>query len=149
MSGPHPGPPRPGHEDRWFTRRQVTVLVAVLVLAGTLGTASYQAGERLAGTGGGAVVTAATGTVPDGGALYAASCAGCHGADAGGALGPALRASAAWSTADFTQAVLEGRTPDGRSLGAVMPRFATAGLDGSAPTQAQLDALHTYLNTLR
>lgn len=153
MSGPHPGSPRPGGphpgpEDRWFTRRQVTALVAVLALAAALGTAAYQAGERLAGTGGGAVVTAATGTVPDGGALYAASCAGCHGADAGGALGPALRASAAWSGADFTQAVLEGRTPDGRTLGAVMPRFAAAGLDGAPPTQAQLDALHAYLKTL-
>lgn len=153
MSGPHPHPgpaadPRPAPEDRWFTRRQVTALVAVLALAAALGTSAYQAGGRLAGTGGGAVVTAATGTVPDGGALYAANCAGCHGSDAGGALGPALRASAAWSGADFTQAVLEGRTPDGRSLGAVMPRFSAAGLDGSAPTQAQLDALHAYLKTL-
>ncbi|MCD0167405.1 hypothetical protein, partial [Deinococcus sp. 12RED42] len=66
MSGPHPGSPRPGSprpggphpgpEDRWFTRRQVTALVAVLALAAALGTAAYQAGERLAGTGGGAVV---------------------------------------------------------------------------------------------
>lgn len=151
MSGTHPGPPagpRPAPEDRWFTRRQVAAFAAVLAMAAALGTAAYQTGGRLAGTGGGAVVTAAAGSPPDGRALYVASCAGCHGPDAAGALGPALRASAGWSGADFTRAVLEGRTPDGRQLGAVMPRFAAVGLDGSAPTQAQLDALHAYLKTL-
>ncbi|MFT2719096.1 c-type cytochrome [Deinococcus sp. A31D244] len=149
-AAPHAGPPAgslTSPEDRWFTRRQVTAFVTALALAAALGTAAYQAGERLAGTAGGAVVTAATGTVPDGGALYAGNCAGCHGADAGGALGPALSAPAGWSAAGFTQAVLHGRTPDGRTLSAVMPRFDAAGMDGSAPTQAQLNAIQAYLNT--
>ncbi|WP_291429841.1 cytochrome c [Deinococcus sp.] len=137
-----------GAEDRGFTRGQITAFVATLAVAAALGTAAYQAGERLAGTGGGAAVSAATGTVPDGGALYAGNCAGCHGADARGALGPALAAPAGWSAAEFTQAVLHGRTPDGRTLSTVMPRFETAGLDGSAATEAQLNAIQAYLKTL-
>lgn len=133
----------------WFTTGQIAGFVSLLVLGAALGVGSYQAGHRLAGTGGGAVVTAASSAAtPDGSVLYAGNCAGCHGAKAEGGVGPALKVALAWSAADFRHAVLDGKTPDGRTLGVVMPRFATTGLDGAPPTDEQVEAIHTYLKGL-
>ncbi|MXV18731.1 c-type cytochrome [Deinococcus xianganensis] len=133
----------------WFTPGQIAGFVGLLVLGAALGVGSYQAGQRLAGTGGGAVVAAASSAAtPDGRVLYAGSCAGCHGANAEGAVGPALKVALAWSAADFRHAVLDGKAPEGRTLGVVMPRFAATGLDGAPPTDAQMDAIRAYLTTL-
>ncbi|GGR88344.1 c-type cytochrome [Deinococcus sedimenti] len=139
----------PDPHGGWFTPGQIAGFVGLLVLGAALGVGSYQAGQRLAGTGGGAVVTAAsTSDTPDGRVLYAGNCAGCHGANAEGAVGPALKGTLGWSATDFRRAVLDGRTPDGRTLGVVMPRFAATGLDGAPPTDAQLEAIRAYLKTL-
>ncbi|GAA0515418.1 cytochrome c [Deinococcus depolymerans] len=136
------------HGD-WFTPGQVAGFVGLLVLGTALGVGSYGVGHRLAGTGSGAVVAAASAATPDGRVLYAGNCAGCHGTKAEGAVGPALKVVGAWNAADFRHAVLDGKTPEGRTLGVVMPRFATTGLDGAPPTDAQLAAIQAYVRTLQ
>ncbi|WP_202912879.1 c-type cytochrome [Deinococcus kurensis] len=134
----------------WFTPGQIAGFVGLLVLGAALGAGSYGIGHRLAGTGSGAVVAAASSaSTPDGSVLYAGNCAGCHGAKAEGAVGPALKVALGWSAADFRHAVLDGTTPEGRTLGVVMPRFATTGLDGAPPTETQLDAIQAYVKTLQ
>lgn len=136
------------HADRGYSAREIASVLGVLVVGLALGVGAYRAGGRLAGTGGGAVVrTAPASAAPDGVALYAASCAGCHGQQAQGGVGPALHAAAAWNSAQFAQAVLNGQAPQ-RPLGAVMPRFASTGMDGQPPTDAQVAAIHTFLKTL-
>ena len=134
----------------WFTPGQIAGFVGLLVLGAALGAGSYGVGHRLAGTGSGAVVAAASSAAtPDGSVLYAGNCAGCHGAKAEGAVGPALKVVGGWSAAEFRHAVLDGKAPEGRTLGVVMPRFATTGLDGAPPGDAQLDAIQAYVKTLQ
>ncbi|GGB53964.1 MULTISPECIES: c-type cytochrome [Deinococcus] len=138
----------PDPHGGWFTPGQIAGFVGLLVLGAALGAGSYHAGHRLAGTGSGAVVAAASSAAtPDGSVLYAGNCAGCHGARAEGAVGPALKVGG-WSAADFRHAVLDGQAPGGRTLGVVMPRFAATGLDGAPPTDAQMDAIQAYVKTL-
>ena len=72
---------------------------------------------------------------PDGRAVFAGNCAGCHGTDADGSVGPSLIGIAERLTADEqTAVVLEGR---GR-----MPAFA-----GSL-TQEEIDAVIAYTRDL-
>ncbi|MFC3832710.1 MULTISPECIES: c-type cytochrome [Deinococcus] len=137
-----------GHTDQRYSVSEIASVLGFLVVGVVLGVGAYRAGGRLAGTGSVATVSAApAGITPDGVALYAANCAGCHGPHAQGGVGPGLRAAAAWNSAQFAHAVLNGRAPE-RTLGTVMPRFATTGMDGQPPTDAQVAALHAFLKTL-
>lgn len=64
----------------------------------------------------------ATGDAAAGAEKFAGTCAGCHGANAEGGVGPALNVVKDWSVEDFTTALREGRSPS-KTLSAVMPRF--------------------------
>lgn len=75
-------------------------------------------------------------------AVYAGSCAGCHGAEGQGAVGPALNAAADWSDAEFTTALREGKTPE-KELAPIMPRFAEAQLSAQ-----QVNDVHAFIKTL-
>lgn len=55
--------------------------------------------------------------------LYGNSCAGCHGNRGQGAMAPSLKASAAWTPAQFKTAITKGKSPKGKAFAAVMPRF--------------------------
>ncbi|THF86853.1 cytochrome c [Deinococcus sp. KSM4-11] len=135
--------------DRGFSVREIGGGLAFLVLGVVLGIGAYGAGGRLAGAGSGAAVSAAPATAtPDGQALFASTCAGCHGAQAQGGIGPTLHAAARWTDTQFARAVLSGQTPT-RELNAVMPRFGSVGLDGAPATDAQIAAIHTFLSTLK
>ncbi|MFC6663502.1 c-type cytochrome [Deinococcus multiflagellatus] len=80
--------------------------------------------------------------------MYAGNCAGCHGAQAEGGVGPGLAEVKTWSEGAFREAVLNGKHPSGRTLGTVMPRFAQTGLDGAPATPEQMTALLAYLQGL-
>ncbi len=55
-------------------------------------------------------MTAAVANAPaNGEALYASTFAGCHGAGVVGGIGPSILGTAAWTPADFQQAVLHGQ----------------------------------------
>lgn len=73
---------------------------------------------------------------------FAGSCAGCHGANAEGGMGPKLDKAKAWTAEQFTAAVREGKTPD-RTLGMVMPHFTTEQV-----SDAELNNIHAYLKTV-
>ena len=139
-------------DERGFSRREVTALGVFTVLATLIGIGAYQIGfHRISGVqqGAGAAMSASQGPAPvNGQALYAGSCAGCHGGTAGGGLGPALTVTADWSADQFKEAVLHGKIP-GRDLAPTMPRFATTGIDGAAPTDEQVNAIHEYISSLK
>lgn len=137
------------NDDKGFTAKEALGFATFAAVGLVLGIAAYQAGGRLSGAGSGAVVASASAAAtPDGQVLYVGNCAGCHGGQGQGAVGPALKVSATWSDAEFKNAVLNGKHPQGRELAPVMPRFASIGLDGAPATDAQLQALHKYLGTL-
>lgn len=71
-----------------------------------------------------------------------ATCAGCHGAEGQGGVGPALSTAAQWSDAEFATAIREGQTPD-KQLSPVMPRFTEAQVSNQ-----QLADVHAYIKTL-
>ena len=132
--------------EKSFSRREIIAVVTFFVLAVALGFGAYQTGIRMAGTGSGAVVAATPASAtPDGQALFVGNCAGCHGAQAEGGVGPALGEAAAWSAPEFAQAVLNGVGPGGRALAPVMPHFAQTGLDGAPATDAQVEAIRTFI----
>ncbi|WP_216325043.1 c-type cytochrome [Deinococcus aestuarii] len=136
-------------DDRFFTGREIAAALTFVVLGTLIGVTSYRAGLNIAGEGAGAVVAASTTPAPPNGqTLYAGNCAGCHGAQAQGGVGPGLAETKGWSLADFGQAVLHGQAPGGRTLAPVMPRFADTGLDGAPPTDDQIKVLHEYLKGL-
>ena len=58
---------------------------------------------------------------------FAGTCAGCHGMNAEGGVGPALAVTNAWTDDQFVLAVREGRTPE-KTLGNMMPHFTAAQL---------------------
>lgn len=122
------------------------VAATVISLAALVG--GYLMGTRLAdpqlrGT---APTQSAPAAPLSGATLYAANCAGCHGADAQGGLGPKLAGSAKnWTEQVFAAAVLDGHAPEGRTLSPTMPRFRQVGFDGAPPTDAQLKALLAFL----
>jgi mono/diheme cytochrome c family protein len=80
-------------------------------------------------------VAAETQGDPSAGAeLFAGNCAGCHGANAQGNIGPSLVMAdgpKAWTLAQFTTVLREGKLPEGRELNATMPRFSDAQLTDS------------------
>ncbi|WP_339095322.1 c-type cytochrome [Deinococcus sp. VB142] len=84
----------------------------------------------------------ADGDAAAGAEKYAASCAGCHGANAEGGVGPALAVVKDWSLEDFTTALREGRAP-GKTLSPVMPRFVATQVSDQdiANIQAHLKGL--------
>ncbi|WP_034385769.1 cytochrome c [Deinococcus sp. YIM 77859] len=133
-----------------FSRREITAVLTFTVLAVAIGTGSYITGLKIAGetAGGAEAVSVATGTPVNGQTLYATNCAGCHGPQAQGGVGPALTATKHWTAAAFAEAVLRGRAPDGRELAPVMPRFGETGLDGAPATDEQINAIHAYLRGL-
>lgn len=138
-----------GNEDRSFSGREITAAVIFFVLAVAIALVSYRSGLNVAGGSGGAEVTAAVASAPvNGQALYVGNCAGCHGAQAQGGVGPGLTESAGWLEADFQAAVLHGQGQGGRVLAPVMPRFAETGLDGGDATPEQVDAIHAYVKGL-
>lgn len=135
--------------EKGFTGREVGAFLTFVVAGVALGFGAYHAGQGLAGTGSGAAVSAAPANAgSDGQALYVGNCAGCHGAAAEGGVGPSLVPSAAWTGTEFAQAVLHGAAPGGRVLKSVMPRFAQSGLDGAPATDAQVQAIHAFVQTL-
>ncbi|GBF07226.1 cytochrome c, class I [Deinococcus aerius] len=135
--------------DRSFTRGEITGALTFVVLAVAIGISSYRAGLNISGGTGGAGMTASAAPAPvNGQDLYASNCAGCHGAQAQGGVGPGLAETKAWADADFRQAVLHGQAPGGRTLSPVMPRFGDTGLGGEAPTEEQIDAIHAYVKGL-
>ncbi|MXV20094.1 c-type cytochrome [Deinococcus xianganensis] len=76
---------------------------------------------------------------------YAVSCAGCHGANGQGVVGPSLVAANGpkdWTLAQFTTSLREGRTPE-RELAATMPRFSDAQL-----TDSDIANVQAYIKTL-
>ncbi|GAA5435506.1 c-type cytochrome [Deinococcus aquaticus] len=80
-----------------------------------------------------------------GGKTYAVSCAGCHGANGQGQIGPSLVAADgpnSWTLAQFTTTLREGKTPE-RELGAVMPRFNETQL-----TDSDIANLQAFIKTL-
>lgn len=81
----------------------------------------------------------------NGGAVFASNCAGCHGANAGGNIGPALTTAdgpKSWTLAEFTLALRQGKTPE-RELNATMPRFSETQL-----TDEQIADVQAYIKTL-
>lgn len=146
------------NEEQGFSLAEGAMWLLGAVLTIQIGWLAYNAGHSIAqqpfpeGQGGGAAMTAATPSAPkpaDGRALFAGNCAGCHGAQAEGAVGPNLHHAGAWTLAEFTEATLHGVTPDGRTLSPVMPHFADAGFDGAPATDEQLEAIHNYLASLK
>lgn len=136
--------------ERGFSAREIGAAVVFVVLAGVIGFTSYRAGMGMSGgAGAGEMTVAVAGAPVNGEALYASSCAGCHGAGAVGGIGPALLQTAAWTAADFGQSVLHGKAPGGRVLAPVMPRFAESGFAGEPATDEQVEAIHTYVKSLQ
>ena len=84
----------------------------------------------------------ADGDAAAGAEKYTASCAGCHGPNAEGGVGPALAVVKDWSLEDFTTAVREGRAPE-KTLSPVMPRFVATQVSDQdiANIQAHLKGL--------
>lgn len=90
---------------------------------------------------------AADGDASAGQQVFAGNCAGCHGQNAQGGIGPSLvmatEGPKAWTLAQFTTVLREGRTPN-RTLGAVMPRFTAAQI-----SDQQVADIQAYIKTLQ
>ncbi len=84
----------------------------------------------------------------DGKAIFEGNCAGCHGPQAKGAVGPSLKNAANWKYDLFKRAVLMGKDSQGKALKPPMPLFGQVGFSGKKPTDTQLKALQTYLKTI-
>lgn len=84
----------------------------------------------------------AGGDVTAGQEKYAATCAGCHGANAEGGVGPALAAVKDWSLEDFSVSLRQGRTPE-KTLSPVMPRFVATQV-----SDQDIANIHEYLKGL-
>lgn len=105
-------------------------------VAGSPGASNSQAAE---------VASATNGDTGQGQEKFTASCAGCHGAQAQGGLGPALNGatgSGTWTVSEFERAVREGHAPD-RELAPTMPRFTEAQL-----SDEDLMDIYAYLKSL-
>ncbi|ADY25376.1 cytochrome c class I [Deinococcus proteolyticus MRP] len=147
-------------EHQGFSFAEAAVWLLGLVLTIQIGWLAYSMGQGIAGrpfadgrgAAAGATMAAVDSSAPqpaNGPQLFAGNCAGCHGAKAEGGVGPSLKTAAGWTLAEFTEATLHGKTPDGRSLAPIMPHFADTGFSGEAATDQQLEAIHTYLGTLQ
>ncbi|THF67672.1 c-type cytochrome [Deinococcus sp. Arct2-2] len=81
----------------------------------------------------------------NGRAVFASNCAGCHGANGGGNIGPALTTAdgpKSWTMAEFTLTLRQGKTPE-RELNATMPRYSETQI-----TDEQIADLQAYIKTL-
>ncbi|WP_064015720.1 c-type cytochrome [Deinococcus puniceus] len=81
----------------------------------------------------------------NGRAIFASNCAGCHGANGGGNIGPALNTPdgpKSWTLAEFTLSLRQGKTPE-RELNSTMPRYSETQL-----TDEQIADLQAYIKTL-
>lgn len=86
----------------------------------------------------------ATGDAAAGQQFFAGSCAGCHGAEGQGGIGPAMNAHATgWSQPEFAQTLREGLSPRGE-LAATMPRFSEEQL-----SDADLNNIYAWVQTLK
>lgn len=75
---------------------------------------------------------------------FASSCAGCHGAEGQGGIGPAMTKDAnKWTAAQFTAAVREGKAP-GRDLAPMMPHFTASQL-----SDADLNNIYAWVKSLQ
>lgn len=92
-------------------------------------------------------------TTPNGATIYQANCAGCHGPQANGNIGPKLAGEVAhWSYADFSRAMLKNVDDKGKPLGMPMPNFGKVGFrgdQGHPPAPGEIKALQAYLKTLK
>ncbi|WP_216323079.1 c-type cytochrome [Deinococcus aestuarii] len=91
------------------------------------------------------VANAITGNTADGQAKFVSACAGCHGQQGQGGIGPNLVATEgprSWQLAQFEAALREGHAP-GRDLGAVMPRFTEEQL-----SDEDVLNIYTYLRSV-
>lgn len=127
-----------------------TLVGVTLALAALLSVGAYRAGVGVSGNQNalppvGTPVAVST----DGPGLFAANCAGCHGAQAQGGVGPKLAGLAkGWTAPQLAHAVLDGQAPEGRPLAETMPRFKTVGFGGVPPTDEQITAVHAFLKGL-
>ncbi len=77
--------------------------------------------------------------------MFAGNCAGCHGANGQGNIGPSLVKAdgpGSWTLAQFTTTLREGKTPE-RQLSTTMPRYTEAQI-----SDAQIADLQAYIKTL-
>ena len=84
----------------------------------------------------------ASGDAAAGKEKFAGNCAGCHGANAEGGVGPALAVVKDWSLEDFTTALPQGRAPN-KTLSTVMPRFVATQV-----SDQDIANIHEYLKSL-
>ena len=125
----------------------LSVLLAALLSVGAFQAGVGLSGRQMAPPVAGQPAGTSVAVRADGPALFAANCAGCHGAQAQGAVGPKL-AGLGWTVSQFAQAVRDGQAPAGRTLAPMMPHFRTAGFDGKPPTDEQITAVLTSLKKL-
>ena len=88
---------------------------------------------------------AAAGNAEAGQTVYVGNCAGCHGPNGQGQIGPSLVGEDGpknWTLAQFTATLRNGQTPD-RQLGAAMPRYAETQI-----SDEQVADLQAYIKTL-
>lgn len=108
--------------------------------------AAQKAGTPNTPQAGDATAAAATGDATKGKAVFAsASCAGCHGANGEGGIGPNLHTAdgpKSWTLDQFSTALRKGQSPKG-PLKAPMPQFAP-----EAVSDADVANLHAYIKTL-
>lgn len=92
-----------------------------------------------------AVAAETQGDASAGQELFAGNCAGCHGADGGGGVGPSLKLAdgpKSWTEQQFHTVLREGKLPDGKELNSIMPRFADSQL-----TDADIANIFAYVKT--
>lgn len=136
--------------ERSFSGKEIGTVLSFLALTALIGWGSYHTGHAIAernNKGAGEMVAAVADAPVNGQTLFAGNCAGCHGANAEGAMGPALKPAGSWSDAEFKEAVLHGKAPT-RNLAPTMPHFADTGLDGQPATDEQINAIHTFIKGL-
>ena len=73
---------------------------------------------------------------------FTSNCAGCHGMNAEGGVGPALAVTKGWTNEQFALAVREGKAPE-KTLGGMMPHFTAAQL-----SDADVNNIHAYVKSL-
>lgn len=94
---------------------------------------------------GGAAAAGGSGDASAGKEVFASNCAGCHGADAKGQVGPNLTTAdgpKAWDDAAFLTAIRAGKTPE-KTLQPMMPRFTEAQV-----SDKQAADVHAFIKSL-
>ncbi|WP_293910454.1 cytochrome c [Deinococcus sp.] len=124
--------------------KTAVLALGALLLVGAISAGAYRAGAGLSG------VNSAPGSLvavkADGPALFGSNCAGCHGAQAQGGVGPRLAGLVGpWTAPQFSAAVLDGTGLGGQPLAPTMPHFRTAGFGGEPITDAQLADIQAFL----